>query len=256
MNKIVENFFKRLAQTTSRRLFLDYDGTIAPFRQERDRAYPYDGIEQRLDRLIGLSKTIVTIVTGRAIKDIKPLLRLKKYPEIWGSHGWEYLDTADDYRIMERSPEQLDDLQKAHQYILKHQLGQYLEEKPVSLAIHFRGVDPDKILEIRSKILYNWDSLVAGGNLIWDSFDGGMELKIPGFDKGNVVDRILRNSPSKTVSAYLGDDLTDEDAFKALPSNGLGLLVRDKYRKTAAAAWIQPPHELYNFLDRWIEIDE
>ena len=83
-----------------------------------------------------------------------------------------------------------------------------------------------------------------------------MELKIPGFDKGSVVKNILAKFGIPCLTAYLGDDLTDEDAFNALPETALGALVRPEFRETAAKVWIKPPEELFEFLDRWIEIDD
>ena len=56
------------------------------------------------------------------------------------------------------------------------------------------------------------------------------------------------------MCAYLGDDLTDEDAFKAVEGRGLGILVRKQWRSTAAAAWLKPPEELIRFLERWAEV--
>jgi trehalose-6-phosphatase len=52
--------------------------------------------------------------------------------------------------------------------------------------------------------------------------------------------------------AYLGDDRTDEDAFKALAGRGLAVLVREELRPTAAAVWLRPPVELLDFLQRWM----
>ena len=49
----------------------------------------------------------------------------------------------------------------------------------------------------------------------------------------------------------IGDDLTDEDAFKAIKDNGLGILVRKKYRNSAADVWLQPPDQLMQFLNYW-----
>ena len=51
--------------------------------------------------------------------------------------------------------------------------------------------------------------------------------------------------------AYLGDDRTDEDAFRALRGRGLSVLVRAEPRETAADAWIRPPEELIEFLRTW-----
>jgi trehalose-6-phosphatase len=51
---------------------------------------------------------------------------------------------------------------------------------------------------------------------------------------------------------YLGDDLTDEDAFRALPADGVGVLVREQYRPTAADFWVVPPEGLLKLLSRFL----
>jgi trehalose-6-phosphatase len=52
--------------------------------------------------------------------------------------------------------------------------------------------------------------------------------------------------------AYLGDDLTDEDAFVALGNKGDSILVRGEVRASFARFWLRPPEELLGFLDTWI----
>jgi trehalose 6-phosphate phosphatase len=143
-------------------------------------------------------------------------------------------------------------LAEAQQYIRDNNLGDYLEKKPVSLAIHFRGIKEIKALEIKEKISHNWERIITKFPLVYSEFDGGLELKFPGFNKGDVVSTILADYPVNPSAAYLGDDLTDEDAFKALPENALGILVRPEYRETAANTWIKPPDELLEFLDQWL----
>ncbi|MGH9571319.1 MAG: hypothetical protein ACRD4F_16865, partial [Candidatus Angelobacter sp.] len=54
------------------------------------------------------------------------------------------------------------------------------------------------------------------------------------------------------AAAYLGDDLTDEDAFQAINGRGLSVLVRPAWRSTTAQAWLRPPGELIQFLNDWI----
>ena len=53
------------------------------------------------------------------------------------------------------------------------------------------------------------------------------------------------------VAAFLGDDLADEAAFRAIAGLGLGALVRPDFRPTAADAWLRPPREVLAFLERW-----
>jgi trehalose 6-phosphate phosphatase len=255
LNDEIERFFGRLSNADSRLLLLDFDGTLSPFKKERARAFPYRGVENRLEKLLSSKSTAVMIVSGRAIKDLKPLLRLKKYPELWGSHGWEHLDKSGVYRIMERKESHIEGLNEARNFIRNNGLTKYMEDKPVSIAIHFRGVREDKVLDIRKKIIHNWNGLAIRYQLVWEDFDGGLELRIPGFDKGLVVENIIKRLPAGTIAAYLGDDATDEDAFRVLPETALGVLVRAEFRETAAKTWIKPPGELLAFLDRWLKID-
>jgi trehalose 6-phosphate phosphatase len=93
--------------------------------------------------------------------------------------------------------------------------------------------------------------LTEGGALEWLPFDGGIELRAPGSNKQHAVESVLSATAPGGPVAYLGDDVTDEDAFRAVKGRGLGVLVRAEYRRTAADLWIKPPHELKNFIGRW-----
>ena len=83
-------------------------------------------------------------------------------------------------------------------------------------------------------------------------FDGGVEIRVSNTDKGYAVKSILGASSPDAAVAYLGDDLTDEDAFQALKDRGLRVLVRPQHRPTAADLWLKPPEELGEFLHQWL----
>ena len=70
---------------------------------------------------------------------------------------------------------------------------------------------------------------------------------------GTAVKQILSQESAARPVAYLGDDLTDEDAFAALGNRGYSVLVRTEVRESAARFWLRPPEELLEFLDAWIE---
>ena len=93
LNKDLEfsEFDEKLRSASKRALLLDYDGTLAPFRVEPRKAFPYPGVRQVLNRLMRTQGIRIVIVTGRWIKDLLPLLQLEIQPEIWGSHGLERL---------------------------------------------------------------------------------------------------------------------------------------------------------------------
>jgi trehalose 6-phosphate phosphatase len=91
-----------------------------------------------------------------------------------------------------------------------------------------------------------------GSNLRLLPFDGGVELRSLERNKGSVVQDILAQEPPGLPTAYLGDDLTDEDAFVALGDRGHSILVRPELRESAARFWLKPPEELLRLLDDWI----
>jgi len=79
-----------------------------------------------------------------------------------------------------------------------------------------------------------------------------MELKARSANKGDAVRTLLAETNTETVAAYLGDDMTDEDAFRAIAGRGLSVLVRNTYRSTAAEVWLKPPGEVVQFFTEWI----
>lgn len=82
-------------------------------------------------------------------------------------------------------------------------------------------------------------------------FNAGLELLLPGRSKGDVVRELLGEEAAQPALAYLGDDDTDEDAFRVLRGRGLGVLVAAKARSTAAEATIHP-RQVAAFLDAWL----
>jgi trehalose 6-phosphate phosphatase len=127
-----------------------------------------------------------------------------------------------------------------------------LEVKPSSLAVHWRSFDPATQKRIRSSIESVFAHLGETNGLHLLPFDGGLELRSTGRTKGTAVAHILAQEPAAIPAAYLGDDLTDEDAFTAIGDRGYSILVRTEVRKSAARFWLHPPGELLEFLDEWI----
>ena len=82
-------------------------------------------------------------------------------------------------------------------------------------------------------------------------FEAGLELRVAHPNKGDAVSSILEGLHPDVKVAYLGDDLTDEDAFHTLTNRGLTVLVRRAFRETCAQTWLKPPHELIGFLEQY-----
>src|SRR6185295_9999743 len=98
---------------------------------------------------------------------------------------------------------------------------------------------------IRAEIEAAWQALAEGAAVELIEFDAGLELRAQGHNKHHAVKTVLSETPGEAAVAYLGDDLTDEDAFAAVKiAHGLAVLVRAAPRPTRADVWIRPPQEL------------
>ena len=248
------DLFHALGTAPRRALMLDYDGTLAPFHVEPGRAEPYPGVREALSTLLAAGHTRLVVVTGRATRDLLPLLRLDPRPEIWGSHGWEPPDGGAAGAAADIAPAVVP--ATAELAALAAELearGVRVETKPSGLAVHWRGLSADDRNAIRHWLEDRWVASDLGRSLDWAEFDGGVEFRLPGRHKGHVVKRLLEEMGPGTVAAYLGDDLTDEDAFRAIRGRGVGVLVRREIRPTAADFQLEPPGEVLAFLARWDE---
>lgn len=250
----LDAFFEALREAPCRVLMLDYDGTLAPFRMEPHSALPYPGICELLDTIEAITDTRVVIVSGRWIRDLIPLLGLRRLPELWGSHGRERLGPDGRYEFLEIAPDSLRALFQADAWEAQvRQSGGRVERKPASLAIHWRGLSGGRIDQIRAFVDKGWEMLPGREGLDLRRFDGGIEVVVRGCSKATAVATILSESGPGAVAAYLGDDLTDEDALGAIRGRGLGVLVSDSPRRSVADVWLRPPQEVRAFLKQWAQ---
>ena len=248
----LEAFYARLASARSRVLMLDYDGTLAPFRIRPEQASPYPGVVEMLGALMSQEGTRVVIVSGRRAEVVAGLLPPRGRPEIWGAHGWERLSPGGRLHSEEPHADVRVALAEANARAADFlQPGARIERKPASIALHWRGLP---VLSVERLVRLSgtaWSPLAASGVLEWLSFDGGVELRARGSSKQHAVKTVLSEIACDSAVAYLGDDITDEDAFRVVKGRGLAVLVRPVCRGTAADIWIKPPRELLEFIGRW-----
>jgi trehalose-phosphatase len=160
----------------------------------------------------------------------------------------ERLKSDGSYEIASMDEGTLNGLVMADEWIEAIGYSDRCEKKPGCLAIHWRGLPEEKINKIRNHISPKWSVIAEGWGLSLTEFDGGIELRIPVRNKGDAVKTVLEETKQDAMAAYLGDDSTDEDAFKSIKGQGIGILVRKEFRATAADIWIKPPKELIAFL--------
>ncbi|MDY6952528.1 MAG: trehalose-phosphatase, partial [Thermodesulfobacteriota bacterium] len=215
-------FFQFLKQCQGRTLLLDYDGTLAPFQVKREKAFPYPGVAEILKEIIQQGTTRLVVVSGRRPDELIGLLGLEECPETWGSHGGERLLPDGTYQKGTLSRQDSRALEATASWMAEMGWGGHVERKPFGLALHWRGMRSQEKKNMQDKALEEIPLLVAGTGLSLQAFDGGLELRPSGITKGQVVETILGEMETNTVAAYLGDDLTDEDAFQALKRQAPG----------------------------------
>jgi trehalose 6-phosphate phosphatase len=248
----VKRFMEEVARSPAATLLLDYDGTLAPFCLNRQRAYPYPAITALLQEIIDNGRTRVVIITGRNAYEVGPLLAVQPIPEIFGCHGLERLKPDGTYEIARVDESIVRALADADTWLKSQGLHNRAEFKTGAIAIHWRGLNKAMVAETRSQVLLGWRPIAHSSPMELLEFDGGIEMRKAGCDKGDAVRTILDEIGPNIPVAFLGDDLTDERAFLALGARGLSVLVRPAWRKTAAAVWIKPPDDLREFLTRWL----
>ena len=225
-------------------LVSDYDGTLAPFRKERDEAVPEENIRHLLMEISEEGGEII-VLSGRRAEEVAGLLALPL--EIWGCHGWERRTAGGEITTPPLSRQNAESLKS-----LRRELSGFpedaLEIKPISIALHWRGRPQVKELhDLQSKDL-NVSAQKGGFQTL--PFSGGVEYRLPLASKKTAMESILSDRPIRDPVCYMGDDLTDEDAFEAIDGRGVGILVSDEVRPSAARMWI-PPASVETFLALW-----
>jgi trehalose 6-phosphate phosphatase len=248
---VLTAFLQQIRAAPESVLLLDYDGTLAPFHVDRSLAFPYHGVVSLLDSIVRCCKTRVIIISGRPIVELRTLLTPINDLEMWGSHGLERQLSDGSYSRVQISDEDAASLKEAEEWVVATGLLSRAEIKLGGIAIHWRGTLPAEARRVQALTQDGWTPLAERSGLKLLQFAAGLELRVSHPDKGDAVGAILADLDTEVPIAYLGDDLTDEDAFQVLKGRGLTVLVRDAYRETTAEAWLRPPRELIDFLERW-----
>ncbi len=207
----------------ARLILLDYDGTLAPFVKKPENAIPSEELVTLLQKMTADRKNKVVINSGRD-RQI-----LDKWFEGLGldfaaEHGIFYKENGQWHKNIEEKVEWDDEIINIIQHTIDKTPRSYLEQKDASLVWHYRKVDV-WLAELRAQQLINaligpcsrLNLQIVPGNKI-------VEIKPPDFNKGSEVIRRLEDGSYDFVLA-IGDDTTDEDMFRALPSGGISIKV-------------------------------
>jgi trehalose-phosphatase len=238
---------------------LDYDGTVAPFRIDRGRALPHPDSGRRLARIGQSGGTRVAIISGRPVRNVVQLLEesgVLASPdtrlELYGEHGWERWrrDSVIEFPLPPKVAETLLD---AARDVQSKPWRDRVEHKRSGLVLHTRGLPEAEALRVVHECRELWAPWAASAGLRLDRTDGGIEMRARERDKSTAVTDLMSEMPEGVLAIYIGDDLTDEDAFEAVRDEGFGLLVAEEERPTHAAGRLPGPDGVAAFLEAWYE---
>lgn len=249
----VPDFWDRVGSAEQRFLGLDYDGTLAPFAIDPMQALPLPGIPDLLRTLAALDGTRLAIVSGRPVGEVMALL--PHLPATFaGSHGYELWPADGPCEVREPTPEQRQGLDAAEAIALRHGYGHKLEYKVASLALHTRGLEKNSAMVMERNLSADWGGIASLYDLECRQFNGGVEIRCSGWHKGDVVAELLRRQAKDVLAVYVGDDETDEDAFRIVGERGIGIKVGEPSRRTAAKGFLPDCRAVERFLRVWIRL--
>lgn len=253
VNVGIAGFWSTVRDSPSVALLLDYDGTLAPFHVNRLQAVPLDGVVEALQDIRKHTDTFVALVSGRPIAEILALM-----PDpgvtIIGTHGFEVRPAGEEIRVMLVDEAQQDLLDRAEMDAQKLIGKGRAERKIATVAAHFRGLDRLDAREYESALTKRWLGYADLSMVEVRQFNGGLEMRALGRHKGIAVAEYLATCPEGTLAVYLGDDDTDEDAFKVLRQDGgYGIRVGESSETTAAQGSLSSCDDVLRFLQGWIK---
>lgn len=248
-----EGFWSDLRAAPSCFCGLDYDGTLAPFQVDRMAAVPLDGVIGLLRRLQGSGAARLAVISGRGAQEVASLLGGLELT-IVGSHGYEVLTPGQPIRLVPLRPEQRQGLERALGVADQLQLMASIEQKAASLALHTRGQPAGRARRLESQVREAWSAGAEAAGLECREFNGGVELRATGVDKGTALAELLQTQPPGSAMVYLGDDQTDEDAFRVIQERGgTGIRVGAPDHPTAARRRLPDCDAVLRFLELWSE---
>lgn len=226
-------------------LFLDFDGTLTPIIKDPTKSLVSDELLLVLKNLA--SKINIGIISGRDLEDLNKRVPLKNL-YLSGSHGIEIKGPSLHfiYPLAKSYKNLLDEIFSKVEKKIKFK-GVILEKKKFSFAFHFRGVDKTK----RSAVKKNFSQVIT--NFLDNRIKiqkGKMVIEVlPSIDwnKGEAIIYLQEKLDKSSLPIYLGDDLTDETAFRVLKDRGVTIRIGYSNR-SAAKFYLKSQKEVFKLI--------
>ena len=231
-------------------VFLDYDGTLTPIVDRPEQATLGPGMKATLD---SLSKhCLVAVVSGRDLADVRGRVGIDTVLYA-GSHGFDIAGPEGRHLEDQQGADFLPALDNAEgmlRDLLKEVPGAQVERKKFGVAAHYRNVAADDIERVQAAV----ESVHEDHPELRKSRGKKVVELQPGidWDKGRAalwLLNALKLDRGRAFPLYIGDDVTDEDAFCALKGLGVGIVVEKGSRDTRAGYRLANPEEVRAFLE-------
>jgi trehalose-phosphatase len=229
-------------------VFLDYDGTLSPIVERPELAVLDDATRATVASLA--ARCPVAVVSGRDRHDVQARVGLSTIAYA-GSHGFD-IALADGARHEHPAGQErlaaLDRAEAALRAALAGVDGALVERKRYSIATHFRLVADADLPRVERAV---GAALAPGLRRKEGKKVVELQPDVP-WDKGAAVRWLLDALAlgPDALPLYVGDDVTDEDAFRAVRDDGLGVVVLDRPRATAATLSLRDPGQVRELLDQ------
>lgn len=229
-------------------LFLDYDGTLTPIVPNPEDA---NLTEENRELISGLSDLIpLIIISGRDLQDVKSKVALSNVTYA-GSHGFDI--SGPDFKMAHESEKEITPALDRAQESLSQKIGKIpgvkVERKKYAIAVHYRNAKDEDIPEVKEAV----DQEIKGQTILKKgSGKKILELK-PNLDwhKGRALNWLCEKlglDQETFLPVYIGDDITDEDAFATIENKGIGVLVGSHGEETSASFHLKNTDEVTEFL--------
>lgn len=234
-------------------LFLDYDGTLTPIVARPEMAILPDDMRATVRALAEGCR--VAIISGRKREDVEKLVALDMLYYA-GSHGFDIAGPGGRVRHCEGQDfiPAIDDAERQLRQSLAGVNGAIIESKVFSVAVHYRLLDPAEMPRVRDAV----DAVLRGHpDLIETKGKRVIDLRPRmDWDKGKAVlwlGAAMASDGDDVFPVYIGDDVTDEDAFAALQDRGLSVLVAAADQPSRARYRLDDIGAVKRFLDTLLD---
>lgn len=232
-------------------LFLDYDGTLTPIAERPERARLRPAVRRALRDAVHAHGLDVVIVSGRALDDVRRMVRVDGLTYV-GNHGFEIEGPGITFRHgdLERYQKEVD--QAAAELEAADLEGAWVERKGATLTVHTRKVPDHREGAVQAQV----EAILRRHGLRVTRGKRAVEGRPPiRWNKGYAVLHVLSTRygdgwASRVRAVYIGDDVTDEDAFRSLRGIGRSIRVGPSTSETAADYALPDPEAVLELL-RW-----